>query len=94
MAVAVVEKAEVTDNNRPDTVGELSFWFLLTQGKVLKGGDEGEYFVIGRYEGSSCLWHEVDEGLCSQFTTKNIFVVKICLESTLCMAVLLGRRLW
>ena len=81
-------------SKRADTVGEPSFWFLIAQGKILKGVDEGESFVIGRYEGSSCLWHEADEGLCSQFTTKNIFVVKICLESALCLAVLLGRRLW
>src|SRR5262249_9656601 len=48
--------------NLPDTVGEPLFWFLITQRKVLKGRDEGEYFVIGGYEGSSCLWHETDEG--------------------------------
>jgi hypothetical protein len=46
----------------PDTVGEPLFWFLITQRRVLKGGDEGAYSVIGGYEGSSCLWHETDEG--------------------------------
>ena len=28
---------------RPDTVGELLFWFFIARWKVLKGGDEGEY---------------------------------------------------
>ena len=51
-----------------DTVGQPLFWFLIVQKKVLKGGDAGEYFVIGGYEGSSCLWHETDEGFGYQFT--------------------------
>jgi len=59
-----------------------------------KRSKEDEYIVIGGYEGSSCLWHETDEGFCYQFTTKIIFVVKACLESPPGMAVLLGRRLW
>src|SRR4029450_3015881 len=89
-----VEGVFSLSHKRADTVGEPLFWFLIVQKKVLKGGDAGEYFVIGGYEGSSCLWHETDEGFGYQCTTKNIFVVQACLESTPGMAVLLGSRLW
>src|SRR6266446_4862431 len=88
------DKRRIVEIKRPDTVGEPLLWFLIVQKKVLKGDDEGEYVVVGGYEGSSCLWLETDEGFCYQVTTKNIFVVKACLESTPCMAVLLGSRLW
>ena len=54
--------AHIVYSKRADTVGEPLFWFLITQRKVLKGGDEGAYCVIGGYERSSCLWHETHEG--------------------------------
>jgi hypothetical protein len=50
--------------------------------------------VTGEYEGSSCLWHETDEGFYHQFTTKKVFVVKIYVEATFYIAVLLESRLW
>ena len=61
---------------RPDTVGELLFEPFIIYAKVLKGVNQDTYFCQGNSMAARAFEAGLRRGLFSQFTTKNISVVK------------------